>query len=624
MRSLLLLMILSISQVLFSQVINGYARVSSIAAGTTFTVVNVNETGDTFEDGEAVIVMQMQDSVIGTNTGNNASFGNLSSIESSGLYEIRFIASHTETAGVPTSITLTTSTTNTYNITANGSVQLITFPSFGSPDYTTTGNFSALDWNGNIGGVLAFEVPGILTLAHDFSSSGNGFRGGNRSINFYSGGSGCFSTGNFIRTSNHTRAGRKGEGIYRTSTNDLLYAKGKLINGGGGGAERINAGGGGGGNFTAGGNGGFGWSCATAPGGGGVGGLDLSPHISAGRIFMGGGGGGGQQNNSASTDGSDGGGIIIIRANEIATSGTCASRTIASNGSNVPNGSNDGQGGGGGGGSIVFQVNTWSVAAACPLSITANGGNGGRVNSSTHAGGGGGGQGAIVFSSAQPTSNVTVITNNGDGGCNNNSNPCNSQASSGAGVSSSGIIGNASGPLPIELLHFSAVLLANGTVSLNWKTASEINNDFFIIERSIDTQNWEKIERVQGAGNSSDIIAYFASDHESLDGLSYYRLTQTDYNGNSSVSGIQVIVKNENFTESFRIYPNPLTHRIIVSGVRLDIQSISIYNQLGQNITNQAQSSSLNLNQIEFDLSSFSSGIYFMKIGDRAYKLQKL
>ena len=101
--------------------------------------------------------MQMQDDVIGS-TADDASFGDLGSIQSAGRYEIVTILSHTEAAGLPTSITISGSFTYSYNTGANSSVQIISFPTFGSPDYTTVSNISAKVWNGNTGGVVAFML----------------------------------------------------------------------------------------------------------------------------------------------------------------------------------------------------------------------------------------------------------------------------------------------------------------------------------------------------------------------------------------------------------------------------------------------------------------------------------
>jgi len=111
--TLLLSILLSYSAV-SSQEINGYAKVTSIT-GKTITLNNIDESSDSFEDGEQIILMQMQGDVIG-NTGNDISFGNLSSISSVGLYEVLTINSHTESSGVPTTITFDENLLNTYRI----------------------------------------------------------------------------------------------------------------------------------------------------------------------------------------------------------------------------------------------------------------------------------------------------------------------------------------------------------------------------------------------------------------------------------------------------------------------------------------------------------------------------
>ena len=90
-------------------------------------------------------------------------------------------------------------------------------------------------------------------------------------------------------------------------------------------------------------------------------------------------------------------------------------------------------------------------------------------------------------------------------------------------------------PLPIELLHFTAEI-AEKFVKLNWATASEINNDFFTLERSTDMRNIEVIGHTPGAGNSNTVLRYSYTDHDPHPGISYYRLKQTDYDGSYEYS----------------------------------------------------------------------------------------
>jgi hypothetical protein len=86
------------------------------------------------------------------------------------------------------------------------------------------------------------------------------------------------------------------------------------------------------------------------------------------------------------------------------------------------------------------------------------------------------------------------------------------------------------GILPIELLSFTPSIKPD-RIELNWTTGSEINNDYFTLERSRDLYGWEVLGFVEGAGNSSTPLSYSFSDLRPLDGLAYYRLKQTDFDG---------------------------------------------------------------------------------------------
>ena len=112
-------------------------------------------------------------------------------------------------------------------------------------------------------------------------------------------------------------------------------------------------------------------------------------------------------------------------------------------------------------------------------------------------------------------------------------------------------------PLPIELISFNAN--ANGDrVDLKWSTSAEINNDYFTVERSIDGKKWEEILTRAGSGNSSQIQEYYDVDYEPLEGLSYYRLKQTDYDGEYSYSNIVPVRFYSNGNGTLSIFPNPV------------------------------------------------------------------
>jgi hypothetical protein len=106
-------------------------------------------------------------------------------------------------------------------------------------------------------------------------------------------------------------------------------------------------------------------------------------------------------------------------------------------------------------------------------------------------------------------------------------------------------------PMPIELLFFTAEK-ADNHVKLNWATASEINNDYFTVERSADLRDIASIAEISGAGNSNITCLYEYLDYQPLNGINYYRLKQTDYDGSFDFSD-WVAVNVNNITDDLRI-----------------------------------------------------------------------
>ena len=110
-------------------------------------------------------------------------------------------------------------------------------------------------------------------------------------------------------------------------------------------------------------------------------------------------------------------------------------------------------------------------------------------------------------------------------------------------------------PLPISLLEFKATCLADAIV-LNWSTASENNNDYFIMQRSEDGSSWIDIEHKKGAGNSSGLREYSMTDNSKSNDLVYYRLMQVDFDGRKEAFDL-IAVNCINEYNSMLVYPNP-------------------------------------------------------------------
>jgi autotransporter-associated beta strand protein len=141
------------------------------------------------------------------------------------------------------------------------------------------------------------------------------------------------------------------------------------------------------------------------------------------------------------------------------------------------------------------------------------------------------------------------------------------------GVGSGGI-------LPVKLINFKAVRKGNG-VQLNWTTTSEINNDYFSIERETIEGHFDRIGTVKGAGNTSVNRYYSFTDNNPIASTSkYYRIIQYDFDGKNEVFG-PVLAKFNTPDVNLLVTPNPFTDVLkLVYCSETDIQ-IKVFNTFG-------------------------------------------
>ena len=142
-------------------------------------------------------------------------------------------------------------------------------------------------------------------------------------------------------------------------------------------------------------------------------------------------------------------------------------------------------------------------------------------------------------------------------------------------------------PLPIGLLKFDANLNSSKTVDIIWSTASERNNDYFTIEKSVDAINFSSIAIMKGAGNSTSTLHYADVDMNPYQGISYYRLKQTDFDGNPIYSQTASINNSNALSSSLNIFPNPgngNTFNLMFAGNENDKMMIDIYDSEGQKV----------------------------------------
>jgi len=169
--------------------------------------------------------------------------------------------------------------------------------------------------------------------------------------------------------------------------------------------------------------------------------------------------------------------------------------------------------------------------------------------------------------------------------------------------------------LPITLTKFTAKKINNGTF-LNWATASEINNDYFEVERSLDVLNFTKIGAVDGAGDSKNTLNYSFTDEFPVNGNNYYRLKQVDKDGTSSFSEVLAVnfsLKND--AEELVVYPNPATSFVSINrepnaNEKLEVK---IYNLQGELVLSEKIESS---SEIKVSVLNLKTGIFILKMTD--------
>jgi hypothetical protein len=183
---------------------------------------------------------------------------------------------------------------------------------------------------------------------------------------------------------------------------------------------------------------------------------------------------------------------------------------------------------------------------------------------------------------------------------------------------------NGTNPLPVELINFNA-LCDNDKTKLIWSTASEINNNYFEVERSNNNENWQSIGMVNGNGNSNQILNYSFIDEISNTITSYYRLKQIDFDGNYKYS--PVVSSNCSESKQIELYisSNPTTDFVKINTNRLNTDlSFQLYDINGKLLQNKKVEN----NETYVDLRNLSFGAYYLKIIDntnwvRVFKVVK-
>ncbi len=176
-------------------------------------------------------------------------------------------------------------------------------------------------------------------------------------------------------------------------------------------------------------------------------------------------------------------------------------------------------------------------------------------------------------------------------------------------------------PLPIELYSFEVTLNSNNSVDLKWVSLTEVNNDYYSLYKSDNAQDWSLLENVPGVGNNSNKQTYQITDKIPYNPITYYKLTQTDYDGTVTDLGIRSIKLQAN--KDIFVYPNPTHRTVTIKGCRLDLNHLKLENSLGINITRLIGKEVQSDGTIRLNLENVSTGVYFLQVDTDVIKIIK-
>lgn len=170
-------------------------------------------------------------------------------------------------------------------------------------------------------------------------------------------------------------------------------------------------------------------------------------------------------------------------------------------------------------------------------------------------------------------------------------------------------------PLPVEWLSFTARVENNNDVLVNWVTATEINCDYFDMERSVNGNAFEKVGTLKGAGNSTVTQTYTFTDAKLAPSVYYYRIKQVDFNGDSEYSKV-VAVQVQTTEPAVNVHPNPLQNILTVKLDALTAENVqvSLVDALGRVVLAEKYQLEQGENQLFIDTENLDNGVYFLRV----------
>lgn len=176
-------------------------------------------------------------------------------------------------------------------------------------------------------------------------------------------------------------------------------------------------------------------------------------------------------------------------------------------------------------------------------------------------------------------------------------------------------------PLAVELLSFEAKAIGERLVELSWVTNTEQSNDYFTIEKSVDGIHWEQLGEFDASGESHVQKEYIEYDMNPFSGISYYRLSQTDFDGSIEYFDIRKVEFMIEGTNDLKVYPNPTDNYLSVE--IQGTETVKFYDIRGNDVTEKIDFIPNN-NRIDCELHKLSAGVYIVQIGEKRATITKL
>lgn len=184
--------------------------------------------------------------------------------------------------------------------------------------------------------------------------------------------------------------------------------------------------------------------------------------------------------------------------------------------------------------------------------------------------------------------------------------PTGAGGSSGLGIQTIAVITQI---LPVKFLSFKVAKYDNSSVLITWQTATEQDNDYFAVEKSVDGVTFTEFTRLNGKGNASTVSSYKTMDFQPQPGNNYYRIRQTDKDGSSTYTPVSTIQFSASGT-SISVFPNP-TSNIITLQTELSANSRYQLSDLKGNVIENKQIQS---NRLQINISQLPAAIYTLNI----------